>query len=782
VGLEAIIQGWKQSPGIAPCIEAAWTRPARPARHGEWPARLHPAILAALARSGPQRPYDHQAEAVEAALAGEPVVVATPTSSGKSLCLHLPVLDSLLRDPSARALYLLPTKALARDQEASLSALAGEVSPGLGAAVFDGDTPRSARRAVRERARIVLTNPDMLHVGILPQHASWSSFLAGLTHVVLDEVHAYRGVFGSHVANVLRRLQRVARYHGASPRFLGASATIADPAGHFGRLCGVEAPVRCVLSSGAPAGDLHALFYNPPVVNSALGVRASALKAADRLATQLLRGGQAVICFCRSRLDVEILLRYLRRSAARIGLPEGAVEGYRGGYLPDARRAVEAGLREGRVRAVVSTNALELGVDIGALDACILVGYPGTVASTWQRAGRAGRRDRPAALVLIGTSDPVDQYVIKNPERVRDGKVEHARCDPNNLLILLDHLRCAAFELPLRPDERFGDAPTEVYGALLEHLVEERSLAKGAGGLRYAGESFPAARVNIRGAPGENFVVIDHSQGERLIAEVDFHGAPLYLHPKAIYSVNGALHHVDHLDWDGRRAYVRRVEPDHFTTAITHKQVTLLAASSVRRLGAAETGVGDVRVAEKVIGYKKVRFGSHENVGYGEVDLPSTDLVTVALWISVPPGLVGLPPGTVIDGLRSLGHALHHAIAVHLMCDARDLGRVVQIPGEQPAPMPPLLYIHDRVPGGVGLAAGAWEELPTLLAMTRRLIEGCGCEGGCPACVGPSGVPGADQGNPASIPPRHSALAVLTALTHPNASTEAHAHERSATT
>ena len=770
VDLDALIETWKSSTAIGPCLQASWTRPAQAALTAAWPGGLHPDVARALADHGPATPYSHQAEAVGAALRREPVVVATPTASGKSLCLHLPVLDALARDPSARALYLLPTKALSRDQEASLGALAERVRPGIGVAVFDGDTPGSARSRIRTRARIVLTNPDMLHSGILPQHASWAAFFAGLSHVVLDEVHAYRGVFGSHVANVLRRLVRVARYHGADPAFLGASATIADPAAHFSRLCGLRTPVRAVVDSGAPHGALHALLYNPPLVNSSLGVRASALKAADRLTRRLLAAGATVICFTRSRLEVEVLLRYLRRSAERVGLPAEAVQGYRGGYLPDLRRAVEAGLREGRTRAVVSTSALELGVDIGSLDVAVLVGYPGSVASTWQRAGRAGRRERSAAMVLVASSKPVDQYVVHHPEAVRAGRVEQARCDPDNLLVLLDHLRCAAFELPLGPGEDLGPPP-EVRDALLDHLVGGGELVRTHAGLRFAGDPFPARGVNLRSAPGENFVVVDTTIDgeERVLAEVDFHGAPLYLHPQAIYSVEGALHHVDRLDWDGRRAWVHRVEPDYFTDALTHRTVTLVEALEVRRVGRAEAGRGDVRVTERVTGFKKIRFDTHENIGYGEVELPPTELPTQALWLSVSPAEARLPPATVLDGLRALGHALHHVAAVHLMCDARDLGRAVQVAepdgGASGEPLAPTLYLYDCFPGGVGLAVGAFESLDVLLAAASRAARGCCCEHGCPACVGPAD-PGAGD-DPTALGPRRAALAVLALLENP---------------
>ena len=737
--LEGVIAGWKASPGIGPGIEASWTRPARPGRYGVWPSALHERVRASLQAAGLGIPYDHQAEAVGRALAGSPVVISTPTASGKSLCLHVPVLDALARNPSARALYLLPTKALARDQEASLMALAGAVDPSIGVAVFDGDTPESARSRIRDRARIVLTNPDMLHAGILPQHASWSSFLSGLTYLVVDEVHAYRGIFGSHVANVIRRLSRVAKWHGASVRTLGASATIADAAGHFARLTAATGTVE-ISRSGAPRGPLHALLYNPPIVNSSLGIRASALKEASRLTAQLMSEGLRTIAFCRTRLEVEVLLRYLRRAAARAGMPAECVQGYRGGYLPDLRRAVEAGLRSGEVRTVVSTSALELGIDIGSLDACVLVGYPGSVASTWQRAGRAGRRDRPALMVLVATSRALDQYVIRSPEAVQAERVEHARCDPDNLLVLLEHTRCAAAELPLAEDERLGDASPEAFEAVVDHLKSGRELVQTHVGLRFGGEPFPANRLGLRGAPGENFVVISRSaSGEEVIAEVDRHGAALYLHPQAIYSLGGGLYHVEHLDWDAHRAWVRPVKPDYFTDAITHRQVSVLEVSALRPLGAGEAGRGDVQVDERVVGFKKIKFQTHENVGYGEVDLPPLELVTQGLWLSANTRSVGIPHAALADALRGVGHALHHLMAWRLMCDSADIGRSVQLPDPASAdsPVAPTLYLYDRMPGGVGLAIAAYERLPELLAETAGMLRSCPCETGCPACVGP---------------------------------------------
>src|SRR5215831_10618126 len=547
--------------------------PARTARHADWPDWLDGRVRATLAARGIERPFSHQAEAWAALRAGRDVVVATPTASGKSLCYHVPVLDALARDPAARALYLYPTKALARDQIEDVRALAGGIADArIGVAVFDGDTPADERRAVRGRAHIVATNPDMLHSGILPHHDRWAGFLAGLRYLVVDELHTYRGVFGSQVANVLRRLRRVAGFHGAAPRLVAASATIANPGELAAGVLGGAQPPLVVSESGAPSGERVFLVYNPPVVDSALGVRASYLKCAERVARDLAAAGVKTLVFARTRQAVEILVRYLRDHGA------AHARGYRAGYLPDRRREVERSLRAGEAPCVVATSALELGIDIGGLDAVVIAGWPGSRAATWQRAGRAGRRGAPSAVVLVVSSEPLDQYVAAEPEYLFGRSPEHARVDPDNLAILLPHIKCAAFELPFAQEESFGPLGADALRAALALLAERGVLHEDRGRFHWIGESYPASQVALRGPLDQNFVVIERATGT-VIAEVDRPDAPLYLHPSAIYQLEGRTFQVARLDWEARKAYVDAVDADHYTDAIDYTKIRVLATS-----------------------------------------------------------------------------------------------------------------------------------------------------------------------------------------------------------
>ena len=522
----------------------------------------------------------HQAAALDLALMGRSMVVITPTASGKTLCYNAPVLNTALADPASRALYLFPTKALAQDQLAELHELTGLVNAAagtnLGVFTYDGDTPQDARRAIRTRAHVVLSNPDMLHSGILPHHPKWAKLFENLRFVVIDELHAYRGVFGSHLANVLRRLQRICRHYGSDPVFICSSATIANPRELAERLA--ERPFALVDDNGAPRGEKLFLFVNPPVVNKELGIRRSYLSEARRVAGEFLKRQLQLIVFCQSRLSTEILTTYLKDDfEGPPGMPE-TVRGYRGGYLPLRRREIERGLREGQVRAVVATNALELGIDIGALDIAVMAGYPGTIASTWQRAGRAGRRQGRSAAVMVASSAPIDQFVVRNPSYFFDASPEHALVNPDNLHILLDHVKCAAFELPFAVEEGFGREPVQAILQLLSeegfvHLVEDGS---SPGQWNWTNESYPADAVSLRSISSDNFVVVDMTRGADIIGETDYTSALSTLHEKAIYLVEGRLFQVERLDIEGRKAYVRRVECDYYTDAITYSRVTIL--------------------------------------------------------------------------------------------------------------------------------------------------------------------------------------------------------------
>src|SRR5262245_18993585 len=533
-----------------------------------------------LRERGIERLYTHQAEAIEHAFARRHVVVTTPTASGKTLCYNAPVLYSVLRDPSSRALYLFPTKALAQDQLAELHELSARLSRRsdleIGVFTYDGDTPQDARRAIRGRAHIVLSNPDMVHSGILPHHPRWAKLFENLRYVVIDELHAYRGVFGSHLPNVLRRLRRICAHYGSTPTFICSSATIANPRELAEAL--VEQPFELISESGAPRGEKFFLFVNPPVVNEQLGIRRSYLAETRKIAAEFLKRRLQAIVFAQSRLTTEILTTYLKDDFE--SPPGGAeqIRGYRGGYLPLRRREIEKGLREGTVRAVVSTNALELGIDIGALDACVMAGYPGTIAATWQRAGRAGRRSGRSAAVLVASSAPLDQYVVRNPSYFFDAPPEHALINPDNLHILVDHVKCAAFELPFTTSEEYGKHDVqEVLGVLQEGGFVHRAADRDAEGVwQWTNESYPADAVSLRSISSDNFVVVDTTNGADVIGETSFNSGPSTLHEKAIYLVEGALYQVERLDFEGRKAYVRQIACDYYTDAITYSKVTVL--------------------------------------------------------------------------------------------------------------------------------------------------------------------------------------------------------------
>jgi DEAD/DEAH box helicase domain-containing protein len=718
-------------------------------------------MVRALRARGVERLYGHQGQAIEAALAGRHVVVATPTASGKSLCFHVPVLQALADDPRARALYLYPTKALARDQEAGLHELMASAGLETSAIVFDGDTPADARRAARERARVVLTNPDMLHTGILPHHANWARTFAHLRYVVVDELHTYRGVFGSHVANVLRRLLRVARFHGSDPRVIGATATIGNPRAHAARLFGVDAEdVELVEQSGAPRGLRRFFLFNPPVVNAELGVRASYVKQAVRLASDLVRAEVPTIVFGQSRNSVEVMLRYLRDAVATraartdrgAGIDPSRIVAYRGGYLPAERREIERRLRDGEILGVVATNALELGIDIGELDAVICAGYPGSVAATWQRFGRAGRRGAESVCVLVASSAPLDQYLAREPRFLVGALAEEARIDPDNVEVLVQHVKCAAFELPFKRGEVFGSLGAEETADALSFLARHRVVHESGGNFHWVADRYPANDVSLRSVGWDNVVIID-VENARSIAELDWRSAQTMLHEQAIYQHDGQCWQVERFDHENHKAFVRRVDPDYWTDAMTYVQVSVLEENAGGYVVRPEwaSGWGEVAIVEKVVGYKKIRFYTHENAGYGDVRLPEMQMHTTAFWLTLPEhagGIVAVDRAAAIDALRGVGVALETVATLALMCDPRDLGTTLgdrdaedAVPKRaQGGPRPganPTLFVYEHVPGGTGLAERIWEQRDVIVARTLRMIESCACATGCPACVGP---------------------------------------------
>ncbi|HEX8025564.1 MAG TPA: DEAD/DEAH box helicase, partial [Candidatus Limnocylindrales bacterium] len=642
-------------------------------------------------------------------------------------------------DPSARALFLFPTKALGQDQVAEFSELARRSSLSVAAATYDGDTPAPIRSKIRGAGQVVVTNPDMLHSAILPHHTKWFQLFEQVQVIVIDELHTYRGVFGSHVANVLRRLLRLCHHYGSNPVIVCCSATIGNPAELAAQLTG-RTP-RLIDRNGAPAGERHVLLVDPPLLDPATGARGSALTHAQRWALPFLRAGRQTIVFGRARVAVEIILTGLREALREHLGPRSRIRGYRGGYLPPERRSLERGLRDGEVLGVVSTHALELGVDIGALDVSVLAGYPGSIAATWQQLGRAGRRRETSVGVLVASGSPVDQYVIHHPEFVLEGTPEEARLDPDNLHVLLAHLRCATFERPFDPGEVFGPGPVD---ELLAFIAEDGHIRQAADGRWYwSSENFPASEVSLRTAAPENVVIVDTTPDRpRVIGEVDLFAAQVLVHTQAIYLHDSVQYHVDRLDWAERKAYVRRVDVDYYTyanRAVTLKPLDVFAsapAAGGRRVH------GEVMVASLVTLFKKLKFGTDENVGWGPIDLPELELQTTAYWLTAEDAAPTWRRDDLDVALLGAGRAIQAVAAVLLMVDPRDLGLVSQV--RSPHQESPTIYLYESVPGGISLSERLFERHDELVRGALDLIEACPCESGCPACTGPRLDPNVD--------------------------------------
>lgn len=734
-------------------ITAVKRLPAREAQWASIPEWIRPELAAAYRSKGIERLYSHQAEAAERAHRGDNIVVVTPTASGKTLCYNLPVLNSVLENSDTRALYIFPTKALAQDQLAELQDLGSRVGDTFGVFTYDGDTPSDARQSIRQHGHIVLTNPDMLHTGILPHHTKWTRLFENLQYIVIDELHTYRGVFGSHLANVLRRLRRITRFYGREPQFIFSSATIANPGELASRLIGSEVDV--LNGNGAPSAEKFFVFYNPPVVNRFLGIRRSYINETWRISREFLKRGLQAIVFANSRLHTEVLLTYLKQDNPQPpGSPE-IVRGYRGGYLPLERREIERGLRDGQIRAVVATNALELGIDIGSLDVVVMAGYPGTIASTWQRAGRAGRRKGSSCALLVASSRPLDQFIVKHPEYFFSGSPEHAYIQPDNLEILINHLKCAAFELPIEPGETFGEVDLTM---LCDRLAESGYLHRSGDFYYWTQEAYPADTVSLRSVSSDNFVIVDETEQPEVIGEVDFSSALSTVHPKAIYIHGGQQYHVERLDFEQRKAYVKQVNVDYFTQAIRYTQVKRLEVERTEAVaGPAMKAHGDVQVRSQVVGFKKIKFYTLENVGSGKLELPEDEMHTTAYWIKLGRELLESLPFTISErqnGLFGLLYALESVASLLLMCDRMDLGATIGegAPGEggdsgttesgEGKFFEPTLYLYDAYPGGIGLSEPLYQLHDLLISRTRELIAGCGCEKGCPSCVGPAGETG----------------------------------------
>jgi len=741
--LEAVVSRFEAAHDDADsAVRAFHHQPASEAVWADMPNEVDGRLRTALEKRGIARLYSHQAEAFEHVQAGRNVVVVTPTASGKTLCYNLPVLNALMSEEGARAMYLFPTKALAEDQLHEFHGLVEEMGSEIRAFTYDGDTPQDARKAVRQRANVVLTNPDMLHTGILPHHTRWARYFENLRYVVIDELHYYRGVYGSHLANLLRRLARICEFYNCSPRYICCSATIANPRELAEALTG--RPFQLVERNGAPRGEKFFVFYNPPVVNRQLGIRRSYINETRRIALEFLERDLQTLVFANNRLATEVLVTYLKDACDRGPLPPETVRGYRGGYLPRERREIERGLRDGEIRAVVATNALELGVDIGSLDAVVMAGYPGTIASTWQRAGRAGRRQGQSAAVLVASSAPLDQYIVEHPDYFFGRSPEHAYINPDNLEIFLAHLKCAAFELPIRDGEKFG--PHDV-GETCHFLEESGFLHHSAGAWHWTSDTYPADATSLRSVTSDNFVVVDMTGESKVIAEVSFPAALTMLHEKAIYIHEGRLFHVKRFEYDERKAYVTSVDCDYYTDAIDYTQVATLEQAEGEALGGARRAYGDVRVNRQIVGFKKIKFYTNENVGAGQLSMPEQEMHTTAFWLHFPADFLArlneFDPSEKQSGISGLGNALRTVAALLLMCDPHDLG--VALSQDNTAGVQafePDLYLYDAYPGGIGQSAPLYRMATRLLQQTAELLAGCGCDAGCPSCVGPSGEVG----------------------------------------
>ncbi len=743
---------------------------AREARYAE--ITLDPRLQAALARRGISRLYTHQAEAISHVREGKNVVVVTGTASGKTLCYWVPIAESLLADPLATALAIYPTKALAQDQFRGLEALLGDVE-GLAALCgpYDGDTPQQQRRRLRDRASVILTNPDMLHQGILPHHGRWGRFFQNLRFVVIDEVHAYRGVFGSHLANVVRRLGRICRHHGSEPQFICSSATIANPKEHAERITG--RPMALVTNDGSPRGRKKFVLWNPPLLGGEAqgregewrtgGERRSALWTGVELMTSLVRSGVQAIAFVQTRLATELMLTYARKLLEPVS-PRLAerVRSYRGGYLPEERREIERRLASGEILGIASTNALELGIDIGTLDACILVGYPGTIASLWQRAGRAGRGTDESLVVLVAGNSPIDQFLMFHTDYIFSKSPERAIIDPENPHIAVGHIKCAVHELPL-PDEEVG-AFGEYADAILELLEETGAVRRIEGKWYWASSDYPAAEVNLRNLCGPVYTIQDVTEGDRVIGTMDEVSALSQLHTHAVYIHGGETYFVTNLDLEKKVAFVERRDLDYYTQAVHSSQIRLEAVEKETEWRGCTVGFGDVTVTTHIPMFKKVKFHSRDSLGFEALELPPQELETVALWL-LPPERVKrrvVERGLVYeDGLVGLANALVEVAPMFVMCDVQDIGANVDSRnlGRE------AVFLFDRYPGGMGYAERCAEVVGELLEAVHTVVKECGCRDGCPSCVG-AAVPAfalgdLDSGTRGRIPDKAAALMIL---------------------
>jgi DEAD/DEAH box helicase domain-containing protein len=708
------------------------TIPATEAQTSPFPESIPHKIVNVLEKNGITSLYTHQASAFDEIKSGKNVVIVTPTASGKTLTYNLPILTTLLEQPEIRTLYLFPTKALAQDQVHELHHMIEALGEKIICHTFDGDTPPEVRRTLRSAGHIVVTNPDMLHQGILPHHTLWIKLFENLKYIVIDEIHAYRGVFGSHLANVIRRLRRICRFYGSDPQFICSSATIANPKEIAEKVTGTT--IHVVDNNGAPSGEKHFLFYNPPVVNRELGLRNSVIKEVRKIVKHFLPTGIQLIVFARSRLNVEILVTYMKAAAKQFKINPAKIRGYRGGYLPLERRKIEQGLRNGEIQVVVSTNALELGIDIGQLDVSIMTGYPGSVASSWQQAGRAGRRQTTSVSIMVLSSAPLDQYLAEHPDYFFAKNPETANVDEDNLPIMMSHLKCGAFELPFTNEEKFGTDATQ---HLLRYLKDERVLRETDGKFYWMQDVYPADEVSLRNANPNNVVIVNTSDNNRIIGEVDLFSAPLLVHKDAIYIHESQQYQVDELDWEGKKAFVSETDSDYYTDAIAKTDLKVLDILE-KKEGHYHTFYGEVAVTTVATAFKKVKLFTHENVGMGKIYLPEMEMHSTSTWLEFPKILFSDPyfeESVIGEGIRGMAYTMQNLIPLYIMCDRADISVIPMV--RAPFSNLPTIYVYDKYPGGVGLSKKLFNIIILLLQAVYEHIKSCDCPAGCPSCIGP---------------------------------------------
>ncbi|MDR2734219.1 MAG: DEAD/DEAH box helicase [Spirochaetota bacterium] len=756
----------------SPSVCSIHTLPPREADYAPWPEEIPERLRTLLEKHGIAKLYTHQALACKSVLAGKHTVVVTPTASGKSLAYALPSFARILGDNALRALWLFPTKALAQDQTAAVNTLFAEFpeSERLRVFTFDGDTPGDIRSAARARGQIVITNPDMLHTGILPNHPKWEKLFSGLAIVVIDEMHSYRGVFGSHLANVLRRLKRIAAYYGAHPVFILSSATIANPAELAAQLTGEE--VTLITENGAPQAGREFIFWNPPLVDEAQGIRRGVVLESVRVAAALLRRNVQTIVFTRSRIHVELVASYLRKRLPRLA---NSIASYRGGYLPNERRRIERDIRSGDIRCVVATNALELGIDIGQLDAVVMAGYPGSVSSLLQRSGRAGRRDKASLAILIASSSPLDQYIVNNPDFIFNSHGEEAFVNPENLHIFLSHIKCSAFELNFADGERFGEQDLE---PVMAHLEESRIVQYLDSVWHWTDRGYPAEEISLRSTTPGNIVIVntaslDGSPGKaEIIGEMDHGSAFYFLHEGALYMHEGRHFEVERLDLDNGKAFVREVRAEYYTDAVAKTDIRILSIDDEQALAAPDEKhsalaaakcpvgdghkrgaaapdekqsvllrqrMGDILVRTQVPKFKKIRFHTHENIGYGDIHLPEQEMHTRSCWIDMDASILGgNSPEEQSDTLIALANIIRSLAPVHILCAIHDIRTATELKGS--ATGRPTLYLFDSYHGGIGLSEKTYSIFPEIIENAARVLARCPCANGCPSCIGPPSV------------------------------------------